>query len=487
MIRSVLIANRGEIAVRITRACAELGIRAVAVHSQDDAASLHTTMADDAVALPGSGPAAYLDAAALIVAVKKAGCDAVHPGYGFLSESAPFAAECERQGIVFVGPAPATLAEFGDKAKARALARECGVPILEGTAAPMSVDDAKAFFETLGENAQMAIKAVAGGGGRGMRIVGHADEIEPAFQRCASEAMRAFGHPDLYAERAVRDARHVEIQIVGDGSGAVAHLHERECSIQRRHQKLVEIAPAPGLHPGLRDRLLDAAVTMAAARRYRGVGTFEFLISSNAYRTGGDFAFIEANPRLQVEHTVTEAITGLDLVQIQLLIAGGRSLDDIALTQDKVPSPRGHAIQMRINLEAMDRNGVLRPSKGTLTRFDPPGGPGVRTDTFAYAGYTTSTAYDPLLAKVIAHSGGTYGNTVNRARRALTELRIEGAATNASFLLCLLDHEAFRAGDISTRFLETHVAELARKAAELASLALESADTGTVLCHAGNR
>ena len=473
--RSLLVANRGEIAIRIMRAAAELGIRTVAVFSEDDARSLHTRKADEARALSGTGAAAYLDLEQIVAIAKAAGCDAIHPGYGFLSENAGFARRAAEEGIEFVGPRPEILELFGDKVRARALAERVGVPLLPGTAGATSLSEAREFLASLHNGgavtgsattdgrAEVAImiKAVAGGGGRGMRAVKSLDELNEAYRRCQSEARAAFGNPDVYVERLMPRARHLEVQIAGDGSGGVSHLWERECTIQRRNQKLVEVAPSPGLSERLRARLTAAAVQMAEAVRYDSLGTFEFLLDADARHDDAEFAFIEANPRLQVEHTVTEEVTGIDLVKLQLQLAGGSTLSDLGVRQADIPKPRGFAIQMRINMESMSADGTAKPSGGTLTAFEAPSGPGVRVDSFAYAGYTTNPNFDSLLAKLIAHSpAADFGAAVTRAYRALSEFRIEGVATNIGFLQSLLRHPDFAANRLYTRFVEEHIAEL---------------------------
>lgn len=453
--QKLLIANRGEIAVRIARTAAEMGVATVAVYSEDDAASLHTKTADQAVGLKGSGPAAYLDIAQVVAAAKGAGADAVHPGYGFLSENAAFARACAEAGLTFVGPSPETLELFGDKGRARALAQQCGVPVLPGTDGPTSLDQAKVFFESLGKRGAVMVKAVAGGGGRGMRPVDAIGDLEAAFERCASEAKAAFGNGDLYVEQFLPRARHIEVQIVGDGE-SVSHLWDRECSLQRQRQKVVEIAPADMLAGELRDRLFAAGVSLGQAAGYRSLGTMEFLVE------GDRFVFIEGNARLQVEHTVTEEVTGLDLVRLQLQIAAGRSLGDLRLTQGDVPAPRGHAVQARVNLETMAADGSAKPAGGVLTAFEPPSGPGVRVDGFGYAGYRTSARFDSLLAKLIVHAGaGGLSRAVAKAYRALSEFRIEGSATNIAFLQNLLAHPSVAAGEVHTRFIEEHMGELA--------------------------
>ena len=382
MLRKLLIANRGEIAIRIARTAAEMGIETVAIHSADDAASLHTRKTDEAVALRASGPAAYLDQGAIIAAARAAGCDAIHPGYGFLSENADFAAACNKAGLTFVGPEPETLALFGDKAKARALATECDVPVLEGTNAATGLKEAAAYLK----RGPIMLKAVGGGGGRGMRPVTKPEDLDAAFERCASEAKAAFGNGDLYVERLFPLARHVEVQIAGDGTDAVIHLWDRECTIQRQHQKLIEIAPAAGIPMDLREKLLDAAVRLGMAAKYKGLGTVEFLVNPEM----DEFVFIEANTRLQVEHTVTEEVTGLDFVRLQLEIASARTLQELELTQDNIPAPRGRRCEARINMETMAADGTAKPAGGILTAYEPPSGLGVRVDGFGYAGYQTS-------------------------------------------------------------------------------------------------
>src|SRR3989338_6015558 len=312
MFQALLIANRGEIAIRIARAAAELDIRSVAVYTEDDADALHRRQADSAVALVGQGVPAYLDMDQLIAIALAQGCDAIHPGYGFLAENAEFARRCQAAGLCFVGPDAEVLALFGDKAQARELAERCQVPLVRGLNHAVSLAEAQAFLEDLGPGGALMIKALAGGGGRGMRAVLQAGELAEAFARCQSEALAAFGRGEGYVEQLVRSARHIEIQVLGDGTGAVSHLWERDCSLQRRHQKLVEIAHSPGLCPALRERLIGAALTLAGALNYRGLGTFEFLLDA---AQPDQFYFMEANPRIQVEHTVTEQVTGVDLLQ----------------------------------------------------------------------------------------------------------------------------------------------------------------------------
>jgi acetyl/propionyl-CoA carboxylase alpha subunit len=455
----LLVANRGEIAVRVVRAADRLGIATVAVYSADDAASLHVQLADAARELPGTGPAAYLDADALLAAADQAGCSMVHPGYGFLSENADFARRCANAGLVFAGPAPETLELFGDKVAARQLAAECGVPTLAGTGPIKAAEQAREFLAALGPGAAIIIKAVAGGGGRGMRVVRDPAEADEALARCRSEAAATFGDGSVYAERLLERARHIEVQIIADHTGAVIALGDRDCSVQRRHQKLIEIAPCPLLPELVRERLRTAAVAMAAKVGYQSLGTFEFLIDSALDPDDpAAVTFIEANPRLQVEHTVTEAATGIDLVAAQLAVADGASLVQLGLTRSRPTT--GCAIQARVNLETMAADGTPRPSAGVLTIFEPPTGPGIRTDTFGYAGYQTSSRFDPMLAKVIVHVDADLASAAHAADRALREFRIAGPATNIPFLRAILRHPDFAAGRIYTRFVDDHVAEL---------------------------
>ena len=457
---ALLIANRGEIAIRIARAAADLGIRTVAVHSEDDADSLHTRVADEAHALAGLGAAAYLDEEAVVAAALARGCDAIHPGYGFLSERASFARRCADAGVVFVGPRPEHLELFGDKGRAREAAVAAGVPVVRGLDRPVSLQEAKSFFASLNDGGAMIIKAIAGGGGRGTRVVSEAAAVESAYQRCQSEAQAAFGVADVYVEQFLARARHVEVQILGDAEGHVAHLGERECSVQRRHQKVVEIAPAPHLDDDLRSAVIDAAVRFAKRERYANLGTFEFLLDASG---GGaePFVFIETNARLQVEHTVTEEVTGVDIVQAQLRLAAGATLRELGLGEQGTP-PRGYAIQARVNMETLGEDGSVRPASGTLEVYEAPNGPGVRTDGFGYAGYRTSTAFDSLLAKVIAYSpANDFATATSKAMRALSEFRLEGVGSNIGFLQNVLRHEDFAAGRVTTRWVDEHLGELA--------------------------
>jgi len=488
MTTNLMVANRGEIAIRIMRAAAELGIRTLAIFSEDDATSLHTRKADQARPLRGAGAAAYLDIEQIIAIAKAAGCDAIHPGYGFLSENAKFAHRCADEGIKFVGPRPEILKLFGDKVQARLLAERAGVPVLPGTSGATNLDEAKTFLAALGPGGAMMIKAVAGGGGRGIRAVTQLDEVADAFARCASEARSAFGNGDVYVEQLISRARHIEVQVIGDGAGGVSHLGERECTIQRRNQKLIEVAPSPGLSPALRDRLTAAAVRLATEVRYDNLGTFEFLVDAGDVKREAPFAFIEANPRLQVEHTVTEEVTGIDLVKLQLKLAAGSSLAELGLLQENVPHPRGFAIQVRINMESMGADGVAKPSGGTITAFEMPSGPGLRTDTFGYAGYTTSPRFDSLLAKLIAYSPtNEFADAVAKAYRGLCEFRIEGVSTNIGFLQSLLKHPAFTANELYTRFIDDHIGELVTAAnSDHRRLFFETVGTNGVAAPAGS-
>ncbi|WP_298184423.1 carboxyl transferase domain-containing protein [uncultured Pseudomonas sp.] len=448
---ALLIANRGEIAIRIARAASELGIRSVAVYAEDDAASLHLRQADSAVALRGRGVAAYLDMDQLIAIALAEGCDAVHPGYGFLAENAEFARRCQAVGLCFVGPSAEVLQLFGDKAAARELAERCNVPLVAGINQAISLEQAHAF---LTEHGAVMLKALAGGGGRGMRPVLTPAELDEAFARCQSEARAAFGNDALYIEQLVSRARHIEIQVLGDATGAVSHLWERDCSLQRRQQKLVEIAPSPDLPAETRASMIDAALQLASAARYQGLGTFEFLLDAEHPER---FYFMEANPRIQVEHTVTEQVTGVDLLHTQLKLAAGQTLADLGLLQP--PALNGCAVQLRINLESMNADGSTRPAAGTLSAYQPPSGPGLRVDGYGYAGYPVSPSYDSLLAKLIAHAPD-YPSALRRAYRALCEFRLEGVASNLHLLQNLLRLPQVVSYDLTTRFVESQLSEL---------------------------
>ena len=472
---AVLVANRGEIAVRVLRAAVGAGWRTAAVHAEDDADAAAVRLADEAYPLPGSGPAAYLDAGAVIAAALRANCGFVHPGYGFLSEDADFARACAEAGLTFVGPAPEVLDLFGDKVAARALARSLGVPVAPGTEGPTTLAQARDFLAGLDEGAAVMVKALGGGGGRGMRAVHDPRDLEAAWERCGSEALQGFGRGELYVEQLVRGARHIEVQTAGDATGAVTHLWERDCSAQRRHQKLIEIAPAPDLPETVRDELLKCALRMAREADCTGLVTFEFLVD------GPEFHFIEANPRLQVEHTVTEEVTGVDLVDAQLRLAAGATLAELGLSEPP-PRPSSFAVQARVNAEVTGAGGAVRPATGTLTRFEVPTGPGVRVDTAARAGLEIGARYDPLLAKVVARAPGPdVAAACARAHRALGEFAVEGVRTGIPLLRAILAHPAFTAGGIRTSWVEELWPELVSPEGVLAIDAPTDADAGEVV------
>lgn len=470
----VLVANRGEIALRTVRALHDLGISSVAVYADDDAASPHVQAASAAVALGATGPAAYLDGARLIAIAQAQGCDAVHPGYGFLSERADFARACDEAGLRFIGPTPAQLALFGDKAQARALAQQQGVPLMPGTQTAVSLEEAQAFFAQHA-HAGIVIKAIGGGGGRGMRAVASADDLPAAYARCRSEAQTAFGVDGVYVERLMSNARHIEVQVLGDGREVIA-LGERECTLQRRFQKVVEIAPSPSLPGALRERITTAALSMARAVDYQGLGTFEFLV--DLVSADLPFVFIECNPRLQVEHTITEEVTGVDLVQAQIALAAGRRLRDIGLDPAAPPTVSGFAVQWRINAETLDAEGNATPGSGTLRRFDLPAGPGVRVDTHGAAGATPSPHYDTLLAKLIVHTRSPrFADALRRSQRALAECRIEGVATNLALLQALAARQEMESQQVHTRWLESVLPELLAATKNIANKAYSTGAT----------
>lgn len=443
MFNKILIANRGEIAVRIIRACRELGIRSVAVYSDADRLSPHVFEADEAYPIgPAPSAQSYLRADTLIEVAKRAGCDAIHPGYGFLAERAPFARAVEEAGLVFIGPSPEAITAMGDKTEARRRMIEADVPVVPGTAEPLSsVDEAAARAAEIGY--PVLLKAAAGGGGKGMRVVGSADELPRAFEAATHEALSAFGDGSVYLEKYLDGPRHIEIQVLADGHGNVIHLGERECSIQRRHQKMIEEAPSPALTPEIRRRMGEAAVAAAAAVGYRTAGTIEFLFQD------GEFYFLEMNTRIQVEHPVTEMITGIDLVQWQIRVAAGERLP---WTQDEIRL-NGHAIECRITSE--DPRNNFMPSTGRISLLNVPGGPGVRWDGGIAEGNEVSLFYDPMLAKLIVH-GPDRATAIERMRRALQELRIVGVETSVPFHERVMEEPDFRAGRVDIRYLEKH-------------------------------
>lgn len=440
MLKRVLIANRGEIAIRIARAAASLGVDSVAVFTQPDSMSLHTRLAGSAREIGGDAIRGYLDIEAIIAAAKASGSDCAHPGYGFLSENTLFAERCQAEGLHFIGPSPKSLKLFGDKVAARAFAQGQGIPVVPGAAALASATEAKERAKSIGY--PVMLKASAGGGGRGMRAVTRPDEMDDAFARCQSEAEAAFGDRAVFLEKIVPRPRHIEVQVLGDGKGNVVHLHERDCSVQLRNQKVVEVAPAPNLDAGLRQRILDDAVKLARAAHYENAGTVEFLVDPER----GEHFFIECNPRIQVEHTITEQVTGFDLVEAQFRIAAGASLAELGLADQKaVGTPRGFAVQAR----------VVALGTGTLSAYREPSGPGVRVDACGYVGLAPPPQFDPLLAKLICQSGssGCFASAVDRTRRALDEFHIVGVPTNGDQLRAILAHPEFRAGNARTTLL----------------------------------
>ena len=446
MFGRILIANRGEIAVIIIRACRELGIEAVAVYSTADRESLHVRMADRAVCIGPPAPAeSYLNVPSIIGAAETTGCEAVHPGYGFLAENASFARACENSDLVFVGPRPDSIELMGDKGRARATMEAAGVPIVPGSSAGAGLAEVRALAAEL--RYPVLLKATAGGGGRGMRLVTDPEDFDDAYRAAAAEAQSAFSDGSLYVEKAIQLARHVEIQVLCDGEGGVLTLGERDCSIQRRYKKLVEESPSPGVSPGMRTELEEAARRACEAIHYRGAGTIEFLAS------GESFYFIEMNTRLQVEHPVTELVTGIDLVRGQIAVAAGDGLPTTGRSER-----HGHAIEIRINAEDPSR-GFL-PAPGRLTRFRPPLGPGVRVDSHLYDGYDVPTYYDSLLAKVIVWDD-TRRHALFRAVRALSELEIDGVPTTRELALEILGSQDFQAGSYTTAYLHDAAARFA--------------------------
>jgi acetyl-CoA carboxylase biotin carboxylase subunit len=446
-VHKVLVANRGEIALRVIRACRELDLATVAVYSTADEEALHVRAADEAVCVgPPRARDSYLNASALVQAAKQTGADAIHPGYGFLAENAEFAAACEADGIAFVGPTSDAIERMGDKALARTLAREADVPTVPGTDGTGSLDEALATASGLGY--PVMVKAAAGGGGRGIKVAQGPDDLADVLAQAAREADAAFGDPSLYLEKLLVGARHVEVQVIGDSRGNVVHLYERECSLQRRRQKLLEEAPSPALDADTRRAITEAAVRLARAVSYRSAGTLEFLLDAS-----GSFYFIEMNTRIQVEHPVTELVTGVDLVKEQLRVAAGEPL---SFVQEDVVL-RGAAIELRINAEDADND--FMPSPGLITTVELPGGPGVRIDTAIFAGYTIPPFYDSLVAKLIVW-GRDRAEAIARAKRALREFRVEGVTTTIPFHLSLLDDPRFVAGDYDVDYLERRLAGL---------------------------
>jgi acetyl-CoA carboxylase, biotin carboxylase subunit len=441
MLKKVLIANRGEIALRIIRACRELGIPSVAVYSDADEEALHVRQADEAMYIgPAKAQKSYLNIEAITEAARDKGADSVHPGYGFLAENARFAAACREAGLAFIGPSAETMERTGDKSAARRLAREADVPIVPGTEGNATPEDAMERAEEIGY--PVMVKAAAGGGGMGIRVVESEGELEEAVKKAGQEAEAAFGEGSVYLEKFLEEPRHVEVQVMGDEEGNVVHFHERECSMQRKRQKIIEEAPSPGISPKTREEISQAAVRLAQNAGYANAGTVEFLVDEDE-----SFYFIEMNTRIQVEHPVTEEITGVDLVKEQLKVAGGEGL---SVSQEEIPLS-GHSIEFRINAEDPDND--FFPSPGEVSTVEVPGGPGVRVDTAVFTGYQIPPFYDSLVGKLIVW-GNDREEALARGRRALEEYRLEGIKTTIPLHLRLLDDEAFRSGEYHTGYLE---------------------------------
>ncbi len=441
LFKKILIANRGEIAVRVIRACRELGIRTVVVYSDIDRETMPVRLADEAVCIGPADPAqSYLNTPAILSAAEITDAEAIHPGYGFLSENPQFAEACHKSGITFIGPKPENIRLGGEKARTRKLLRKRGVPVVPGSDGVVK-DEEEALKTARKVGFPVILKASAGGGGRGMRIVERDTELKDAFRMAQREALAAFGKDDVYIEKYISEMRHIEVQILADDEGNVVHLGERDCSIQRRHQKLIEEAPAPGLDEKVRKKIGEYAVKTARALKYRNAGTVEFIVDSS-----GEIYFMEINTRVQVEHPITEAVTGVDIIKEQIKLAAGYPLE---IKQGSLKF-RGHAIECRINAEDPER---FVPSSGKITFFYPPGGPGVRVDTAAFSGWTVPVNYDSLIAKVIV-LGKDRNEAINRMDRALREFVIEGIETTIPFHLRVLSSEAFRLGEYSTRFIE---------------------------------
>lgn len=440
MFTKVLIANRGEIAVRIIRACRDLGILSVAVYSEADKEALHAQIADEAVCIgPAPSKESYLNISNIIEAAIGAGAQAIHPGYGFLSENADFARACAENGLVFIGPREETIRALGDKTSAREMAREAGVPLAEGSDGIVeTIEDAARWAEKIGY--PVILKASAGGGGKGIRVAENETQLKEAFESASSEAVVNFGDGRLYMEKFISKPRHIEVQVLGDNEGNVIHLYDRECSIQRRHQKLIEEAPSPFLDEEHRRSMCDCAVRLAKRAGYVGAGTVEFLVDSEQ-----NFYFCEMNTRIQVEHPITEAITGIDLVAWQLRIASGEKLD---IVQEDVPR-RGHAIECRINAE----DAQFRPQPGTIQSMHLAGGAGVRVDTAVYQGYTIPPFYDSMIGKLIAF-GCDRAQALARMKRALSEMLFEGIVTNTDYQLSILLSKAFETAQFHTNSIE---------------------------------
>jgi len=445
MFKKVLIANRGEIALRIIRACREMGIRTVAVHSEADKDSLHTKFADESICIgPGPSDESYLNIPNIISAAEITGADAIHPGYGFLAENTYFAEVCESCNITFIGPSKEVILKMGDKCKARKTMEKAGVPIIPGSRGTISkIDDALKLARKI--KYPVVVKASAGGGGKGMRIVQNEEALKNAVMTCQSEAKAAFGSEEVYLEKYIPEPRHVEFQILGDRKGNIIYLPERDCSIQRRHQKLIEESPSPAVNSKLRRKMGHAAVKAAKAVKYTTVGTIEFLLDKN-----GDFYFMEMNTRIQVEHPVTELVCGVDLVKMQIRLAAGEKLN---LEQDKIRI-YGNAIECRINAEDPDKD--FLPCAGTISNYIFPGGPGVRIDTGIYPGYTISPFYDSMIAKLIV-IGNNRQEAIARMERALGEFVIDGVKSTIPFHAKVMADESYRKGEVNTNFIQERI------------------------------
>ncbi|MDR2817820.1 MAG: acetyl-CoA carboxylase biotin carboxylase subunit [Endomicrobium sp.] len=446
MFKKVLIANRGEIACRIIRACRELGINTVAIHSEVDRESMHVKLADQSVCVgEASASDSYLNIPSIIAAAEISGADAIHPGYGFLSENTYFAEVCEACGLKFIGPSKESIEKMGDKIAAIELMKKSGVPVVPGSDGPISADDPKIFAMAKKIGYPVIDKATAGGGGKGMRIVTSEETLQNAIVMAQTEAKAAFGNPDVYMEKYIEEPHHIEFQILGDKYGKTAYLPERDCSIQRRHQKLVEESPSPLISESLRKKMGKAARNAAVAVKYVTVGTVEFLVDKK-----GHFYFMEMNTRIQVEHPITEMVTGIDLVKEQIKLAAGEKLSVIS---EKVKI-LGHAIECRINAEDPDKDFI--PSPGKIGKLYLPGGPGIRIDTHVYSGYTIPPFYDSLIAKIISF-GADRNESITRMQRALREVEIENVKNTSSLHAKIMNSEQFRKGSVSTDFLSKHI------------------------------
>jgi pyruvate carboxylase subunit A len=471
MLRKILIANRGEIAVRIIRACAEMGIRSVAIYSEPDRFALHVKKADEAYCIGSEPLAGYLNVYGLVDLAAATGCDAIHPGYGFLSENAQFARACKERGLIFIGPDADVIQRMGDKTEARKAMIAAGIPVTPGSDGNVdSVEQALAVAEKLGY--PVMLKATSGGGGRGIRRCDNADDLQRNYQRVISEATKAFGSADVFLEKCIINPRHIEVQVLADRHGNTIHLYERDCSVQRRNQKLIEIAPSPQLDEAERQYIGGLAVIAAKAVGYTNAGTVEFLLDDN-----GRFYFMEMNTRVQVEHTITETVTGVDIVEEQIRVAAGLTL---RFKQHEIVR-RGYAIQFRINAED-PKNGFL-PSFGRISRYYAPGGPGVRTDTAIYTGYEVPPFYDSMLAKVIV-SALTWEDTIKRGERALKDMGLSGIKTTIPYYLEILRHPEFRAATFNTGFVDKYP-ELINYSNKLRPEELASVIAAVLAAHTG--